>query len=383
MWVKPTARKTVMYELEAALAEDHHFSGGHVISSMCTDPLDIAKEAHAMFIESNLGNAGLYPGTLRLEKMAIDAMGRLLGAKDGNIAGGIVSGGTEANITALWIARNITGKKKVIFPKSAHFSFHKACDILAMEPVMVPLNENFTIDLDEVTRRVDSDTAAVVGIAGTTELGAVDDIHGLADIIPEGVFLHVDAAFGGFVLPFLRDLGHRVPDFDFSVEKVSSIAADPHKMGMATVPSGALLVRDRKWFRTIHKDAPYLDTVGQLSALSGTRCSAAAAASYAAMRSLGREGYIKIVEGCMDVTHHALGKARKMGLEPVMEPVMNILCLRVPDPKAVQKSLDVKGWKVSVAQNPPSLRLVIMPHVTKDGIDGLFSDLGDVLEDRR
>lgn len=376
MWETPAPDEEIMAELEAALGRDHHFSGGRVISSMCTEPLDIAKRAHAMFIESNLGNAGLYPGTLELERKAVASIGRLLNGE--GAAGGIVSGGTEANITALWIARNITRRKKVIFPRSAHFSFHKACDILAMEPVMVGLGDDFTADLEEVGRKSGSDVAAVVGIAGTTELGAVDDIRGLAGVLPEGAFLHVDAAFGGFVLPFLRDLGRRLPDFDFSVPGVASMAADPHKMGMSTVPSGALLVRDREWIRTIHKEAPYLDMLGQLSALSGTRCSAAVAATYAAMRSLGREGYVRVVAGCMDVTAHARSRARELGLEPVIEPVMNILCLRMSDPRAVQKELDRRGWKVSVSQNPPALRLVMMPHVTKASIDGLFDELAAI-----
>jgi tyrosine decarboxylase/aspartate 1-decarboxylase len=380
MWQTGQSREVIMKELEAARSRDHHFCDGHVISSMCTQPLDIAAEAHAMFIEANLGNAGLYPGTLELEKRVVAAMGQLLGA-DENIAGGVVSGGTEANITALWMARNITKKKKVVFPASAHFSFHKACDILAMEPVMVPMGPDHAMDIDLLAKALDGDVAAVVGIAGTTELGAVDDIGAISAILPENTFLHVDAAFGGFVLPFLRELGYRTPDFDFSVPGVASIAADPHKMGMATVPSGALLVRDREWFRTIHKDAPYLDMLGQLSALSGTRCSAAVAASYAAMRMLGRDGYLRIVRECMEVTHHALGKARKMGLEPVMEPLMNILCLRVPDPRKVQKTLDERGWKVSVARNPESLRLVMMPHVTRASIDSLFAELETVLGD--
>jgi len=378
LWEKPRPEEEILAELEKALAKDYHFSGGRVISSMCTQPLEIAKRAHAMFIESNLGNAGLYPGSLSLETQVISAIGELLGGK--GIAGGIVSGGTEANITALWMARNITGKKKVVFPKSAHFSFHKACDILAMEPVMVGLGDDYTIDIDEAARKADRDTAAVVGIAGTTELGAVDDIRSLSEATPDGVFLHVDAAFGGFVLPFLRKLGHAVPDFDFSIPGVSSLAVDPHKMGMSTVPSGALLVRDREWFRRIHKEAPYLDTLGQLSALSGTRCSAAVAATYAAMGSLGTEGYVRMVGECMEVTRHALSRARKLGIEPVIEPVMNILCLKVDDPCGIQKKLDAKGWKVSVAQNPASLRLVIMPHVTRESVDSLFAELECIME---
>ena len=79
MWEKPETRVNVMRELERALGEDQHFSDGHVISSMCTAPLDIAKQAHALLIESNLGNAGIYAGTLRLEKQEFGALSHVLG----------------------------------------------------------------------------------------------------------------------------------------------------------------------------------------------------------------------------------------------------------------------------------------------------------------
>jgi tyrosine decarboxylase/aspartate 1-decarboxylase len=347
---------------------------------MCTAPLNIAKDAHMKFIESNLGNPGLCPGTQRLEYLAIEQMSKMLHGK--NVAGSIVNGGTEANITALWIARNITRKKRVLFPASAHFSFHKACDILGLDPVVIPLDEKFTIDLDTVKRRIDNDVCAVVGIAGTTELGMVDDIRGLAELLPDDAFLHVDAAFGGFVLPFLRKMGINLPDFDFAIKEVSSITIDPHKMGMSTVPSGALLLRKKEWMAEIYKEAPYLTSVGQTATLSGTRCSAAVASTYAAMRALGEDGYVKLVKDCMDVTRYTVKKARRLGIEPVCEPLMNIVCMRVYSPKKVQKALDKRGWKVSLCRSPDSLRLVIMPHVTKSAIDLLFVDLEDILGEK-
>ncbi len=377
MWKRGVDKNEVLRDLAEAHDEDLHFAEGNILGSMCTQPLDIARDAHMRFIEANLGNAGLYPGTQRLEKKVINALGEMLHCPDA--AGSIVSGGTEANITALWLARNTNRRKKVIFPKSAHFSFHKACDLLAMEPVMVGLSDDHTMDLDEVERVVDDEASVIVGIAGTTELGMVDDIAGLADLLPDGALLHVDAAFGGFVLPFLRKLGHGVPDFDFAIPEVTSMTVDPHKMGMATIPAGALLLRDRDLMRSIHKDAPYLSTVGQSAALSGTRCSAAVASAYAAMRSLGEEGYLKLVAECMDVTEHTLSKARVLGLEPVVKPVMNIACFRVPDPLKVQEEMANLGWMVSVSRNPPGLRLVIMPHVTTKVIDSLFADLEEIL----
>jgi len=377
LWKKGIGDGDIRKLLEDAKERDSSFSDGKVIGSMCTAPLDLAKDAHMQFIETNLGNAGLYPGTCDLEKEVVDAMAGMLHGKD--LSGSIVSGGTEANITALWVARNITRKRKVLFPRSAHFSFQKACDLLALEGVVIPLTEDFTIDLDEVARLVDDDTCAIVGIAGTTELGQVDDIPGLAELLPESSFLHVDAAFGGFVLPFLRPVDGNVPKFDFSIPEVSTLTVDPHKMGMSTVPSGALLLREKEWMSAIDKDAPYLSTVGQTAALSGTRCSAAVASTYAAMRSLGEDGYVELVGKCMDVTYYALSRARSIGLEPVVEPLMNILCLYVPEAKTVKDRLLERGWHVSVSKNPESLRLVIMPHVRKDDIDLLFGDLEDVL----
>ena len=222
MWKTGASREVIDAELASASAEDLHFDDGRIFSSMCARPLDIATEAHVRFIEANLGNAGLYPGTQRLEKEVVRAIGGILHHE--GAGGSIVSGGTEANITALWIARNVTRRKKVVFPKSAHFSFHKACDILGLEPCMVSLDDNFITDLDEVKRVVSDDVCAVVGIAGTTELGAVDDIEGLGAYLPDGALLHVDAAFGGFVLPFLDNK----PKFDFEVPEVSTMTIDPH-----------------------------------------------------------------------------------------------------------------------------------------------------------
>ncbi len=377
MWERGVAEDEIKHELAKAEAEDSRFIGGKILGSMCTEPLDIAKNAHYQFLEANLGNAGLYPGTQRLEEAVVQAMADMLHCQ--SATGSIVSGGTEANITSLWIARNKTGRKKVIFPKSAHFSFHKACDILALEPVVIPLTEDFTIDVDEVADVIDDDVCAIVGIAGTTELGVVDDIAGLAELLPDEAFLHVDAAFGGFVLPFLKKMGRAVPDFDFTIPEVTTMTVDPHKMGMSTIPAGALLIRDEKWIDNIHKEAPYLSSVGQTAALSGTRCSAAVAATYAAMRFLGEEGYVDLVKGCMETTHYTLKRAGELGIEPVVKPLMNIVCFYVPDPKRVQRELDELGWKVSVANNPECLRLVIMPHVTKNCIDELFSDLEGVL----
>jgi tyrosine decarboxylase/aspartate 1-decarboxylase len=368
---KGSGRKETLTVLSDALAEDFSFGGGRVLGSMCTAPLDISIEAHAKFIESNLGNSGLYPGTVRLERQIVAWVSDLMNGRD--LTGHIVGGGTEANITALWVARNATGKKEVVFPESAHFSFGKACDLLGMKPVVARLCDDFTVDVDDARRKIGKNTAVVVGIAGTTEVGAVDDIAALADAC-EGKTLHVDAAFGGFVIPFLRKLGRKFPEFDFSVPGVSSLTIDPHKMGMATVPSGILLFRGGERLDGIAVDAPYL-TLTKQTALSGTRCSAAVASTYAAIRTLGFEGYTNLVKGCMDNTAYLAKRAEQEGFSLAIKPRMNIVNLDVKGPERLQAELAKMRWKVSKAYNPRSLRMVVMPHVTRRVIDAFVPDL--------
>ncbi|UCF09262.1 MAG: tyrosine decarboxylase MfnA [Thermoplasmata archaeon] len=366
--------EAVMSELKSALARDHHFKDGRVLGSMCTEPNMIAKEVHAMFLEANLGNPGLYPGTAELENELIGMVSELL---HGHGAYGMtVSGGTEANITALWIAKKVSRGTEVVYPHSAHFSIQKALDILDLEGREIGLREDFRMDISEVENHISDKTAAVLGIAGTTEFGVVDPVQELGDLC-DNTFLHVDAAYGGFVIPFLKELGHDLPPFDLEIEHVDSISVDPHKMGMATIPSGILLMRDEEYLNKITVASPYLTSPRQAS-LSGTRCSAGAVSAYAVMKFLGREGYRKIVKQCMDTAHYLVGRVRELGLEPIMEPIMPIVCIKLKSAEKVYISLNEMGWKPSITREPKCLRIVVMPHVTRAVVDEFIPDLAQV-----
>ena len=372
---KGKLRSKVLAQLHEARDEDLHFRDARIFGSMCTDPLPIARRAHAMFLETNLGNPGLYKGTWRLEREILRMLESLLHGK--NLGGFTVSGATEGNITALWMARNTTRRKTVIAAKTAHFSIRKAVDLLGMQLVEVAHDDEYRADVDAIKKAVTKRTAAVVAVAGTTELGQVDPINEIGALCQDRTFLHIDAAFGGFVLPFLEEMGTRVPAWDFRVAGVSSLVLDAHKMGMATIPASHLLVREAKHFTRIAVESPYLTSVYQTSLL-GTRNSAGVAAAYAAMRSLGREGYRRIVARCMRNTRAILKRAREAGIEPVIEPVMNVVAFPVRDVEGVQSALDARGWKVSASRNPPALRIVVMPHITAKAAVAFADDLAAV-----
>ncbi len=342
-----------------------------VLSSMCTVPHPLAVKAHIMFLETNLGDPGIFKGTWELERELIKMLGKLL--HNEKAAGYICSGGTEANIQGIRAARNLKKVKKpnIVIPKSAHFSFEKIGDLLAVEIKRVGLDEEYKVNVAEVERAIDENTVAIVGIAGTTELGQVDPIDELSKIAVErDIPLHVDAAFGGLVLPFLE---RKVP-FDFELDGVTSITLDPHKMGMATIPAGGILFRDESFLKLLEVETPYLTTKHQFT-LTGTRPGTGVASSYAVLKGLGFEGMKKIVEKCMENTKYLVEKMREIGYEPVIEPIMNVVAFKTERAEKIKEELYKRGWVISTIREPKAIRMVVMPHVTKEMIDEFVEEL--------
>ncbi|MDG6244662.1 MAG: tyrosine decarboxylase MfnA [Methanolobus sp.] len=351
-----------------------------VLSSMCTYPHRVAVEAHMDFIESNMGDFGLFRGTYELERQVISSLGQLLNYPDA--AGYMTTGATESNIQAIRSMRNVSRpascceRPNIVVPDSAHFSFDKVSDILDIELRKASLDTNLKVSVNSVEDLIDKNTIGLVAIAGSTEFGQIDPIERLSEIaLQNNIFLHVDAAFGGFVLPFLD----AVYEFDFKLPGVSSIAIDPHKMGLSTIPSGVLLFRESEQLEGLKADTPYL-TVSTQYTLTGTRSGASVAATWAVINYLGQEGYRKTVSKCMELTAYLLQELERIEVYPLIEPVMNVVALKVPEADLVRNRLAKEfNWQVSITQNPHCLRLVIMPHVTAEIIGSFVRDLHEVL----
>ncbi|NOZ82786.1 MAG: tyrosine decarboxylase MfnA [Euryarchaeota archaeon] len=375
MQEKAWSREELEKALQEAKRRDMSYSSGRILSSMCTAPHQAGVEAFLRFLDTNLGDPGLFPGTRELERRAVAEIASLLGS--GSARGFIVSGGTEANITALWVARELSGvtKPEVVLPETAHFSFEKAARMLRLRLVYAGVHGDSSVDVDEVRRRLSERTVAVVGIAGNTEYGGVDDIEALSELASEqGIYLHVDAAFGGFVLPFLRELGYRVRRFDFSLPGVCSITVDPHKMGLAPVPAGCILFRNEEFLESLQVESPYLSMPVQCTLL-GTRSGASAAAVFAVLKSMGREGYRRVVEECMRNTLLLREELLRLGFR-VREPWMNILVFEHPEVDAVVE-LRRRGWAVSRTRAGEA-RVVLMPHVKREHVEELVEVLREI-----
>ena len=171
---KPIDKQDILDELDELHKLDHNYADGRILGSMCTEAHPFAKEVFCKFLDTNLGDPGLFKGTKQIENKVIISIGQLLSLDQAY--GNIVTGGTEANLMAMRAARNHARKYKgitdgeIIIPESAHFSFKKAADMLNLKIVEAKIDENYKIDVESLKDGISDRTVAIVAIAGTTEL---------------------------------------------------------------------------------------------------------------------------------------------------------------------------------------------------------------------
>ena len=372
----------VELELERRLAGDMRYGSGRIIGSMISPPHPFAEQLLARYADRNVGDPGLFPETARLEREAISMLADLLHHPAAR--GSLVTGGTEANLLALWAAREHgePARIEVLVPETVHVSYFKAARLLGLNLVPVPIDAVGTLRVDQVRASVGPRTLAIVAKAGSTDLGAVDAIVELGELAEKNdVHLHVDAAFGGYVLPFLNELGYPSPRFDFDVPGVRSITIDPHKMGFAGVPAGAILFRDATALSAIQTEIAYLAGGRTVQpTLVGTRSGASVVAVWGMLRLLGRSGYRELVRECMHASMSLAETVRRQrGVELAIEPVMNIVCIRPTDipVSGLVAGLRARGWAVS--QWPGHIRTVLMPHHSELVLAAFVADLAMVV----
>ena len=176
----------------------------------------------------------------------------------------------------------------------------------------------------------------------------------------KGLYLHVDGAFGGFILPFMRGLGRDVPPFDFSLPGVSSIMTDGHKLGLMPVATSFFMVRDEEMLQAI----PTQDTV--IHNLTATKHGDRAATAWAVMRRLGRQGYMESTRHVLELVDLVTNGIEAIeGLRLVVKPFTTLVSFTSDryDLQKVDQELQARGWGHSygMAHGIPRIRLSIHP----------------------
>ncbi|EPO3035338.1 aminotransferase class V-fold PLP-dependent enzyme [Vibrio cholerae] len=263
--------------------------------------------------------------------------------QDANVNFGcFTSGGTVANITAMWVARNqrqqkleVSGSRGVIIGSELmHYSFDKAADLLGLDLIRLPFDNQYCLSLPHLKEALSQAQSngqpviALVAIAGTTDFGSIDPIADMAELAREqGAHLHVDGAWGGAMV--LCDEGKAMlSDIHFA----DSVTIDGHKQLMTPIGCGLLLTRDVVTLGNIRKEAPYAIRSSSLDqgrfTLEGTR-PAMALYLHAAFHLIGKSGYGELLS-------KSLARAKMLAqilnetqeFELVHEPKMNLMVYR-------------------------------------------------------
>jgi glutamate/tyrosine decarboxylase-like PLP-dependent enzyme len=213
-------------------------------------------------------------GAIRAENQVLRLIADRAGLPAG--AGGcFVSGGSAGNLSALAVARETAKRRspvparrwRVIVGSDAHSSIGNTLRLLEMDALVVPTADHrLTGEAVRAAVAADSDPAslaAIVGTAGTTNAGIIDDLAGLAAVAAErGLWFHVDGAYGGAGL-----FAPSVRAAYAGIEYADSFVVDPHKWLFAPFDCAALVYRDPSLARSVHKqDAGYLDVIHEAPA---------------------------------------------------------------------------------------------------------------------
>lgn len=331
---------------------------------------DLRNEAYELFASENALNPLAFPSVMSFEN---EVVGTVADMTHGETAvGNVTSGGTESIMLAVYAARERARNRgitepTIVYPETAHPAWAKAAHYFDLEPVMTPTGEDWRADPGAIEEAIDDETALVVASAPSYPHGVVDPVEEVAAVAADAdVPCHVDACIGGFVLPFLEDLGHDVPPFDFRVPGVSSISVDPHKYGYTAKGVSTLLYRDKE----LRRDQYYAydgwpGGIYVAPNMQGTRPAGPIAAAWAVMNFLGRDGYQALVEEAMDATETIADAISEMDdLAVVSDPDMTLLGIESTsedvNPWTVQRELSDRGWELERQQRPRSMHLSVM-----------------------
>lgn len=299
--------------------------------------------------------------------------------------GYVAPGGTEANIQAQWIYRNYFIQKfgckaeeiGLIFSQDVHYSAYKGCNLLGIKPITVAVdNDTRTIlrsDLEAQLKKAKESGIKYLIVhlsMGTTMFGSVDDADEILPVVKgyfEHYFVHVDAAFGGFIYPFT------CPDtnLNFSNPEVSSITIDGHKMLQAPYGTGIFLCRKGLMEYAQTQEASYVQ--GTDFTLCGSRSGANAVSIWMILMTHGSTGWNYMMQKLIDRTDSICDALTEMGIKYYRNPHMNIVTI---DADYIPTTIAKKYHLVADDYAQPKWwKIVAMTHVEKHVIDAFLLDL--------
>jgi glutamate decarboxylase len=362
-----------------------------------------ASELMASCFDKNIVDRDEYPQTAELERRCINILADLWRSPDDEQAVGCSTiGSSEAAMLGglalqrRWRARRresglSTEAPNLVMGTNVQVCWEKFCRYFDVEPRLVPVaRDRLHLTAAEAVKRCDENTIGVVGILGSTFDGSYEPIAEIAaalDSLHAGggpdVPIHVDAASGGFVAPFLDPK----LEWDFRLPRVASINASGHKYGLVYPGVGWVVWRDAAALpKELVFSVSYLGGSEETCSLNFSRPGAPVVAQYFNFLRLGHDGYRRVQQTTRDIARHLAEEIDRLDPFELISRAehLPVFAFRVKpqDPSRysvydVSRALRERGWLVPAYSFPPDcedldvLRIVVR--------NGLSRDLADLL----
>ena len=356
-------------------------------------------------LAKNMIDQDEYPQTEAVHQRVVSMIGRLFHAPAHEHPTGTATiGSSEAIMLAMlahkrsWQLRRReaglpTDNPNMVMGADVHTCWEKFARYFEVRPRVVPMSEErYTIAAAEVEPLLDENTIAVAGLLGTTFTGQMDDIASINELLARvesqhgwHIPLHIDAASGGFILPFSEP----EEEWDFRLPSVRSINLSNHKFGLVYPGMGTVLFRDRS-------DLPeelvfhinYLGGDMPNYSLNFSRPSSSVILQYFAFLRLGHAGLVQIMANMLANAQALAAKLADIDELRIVNDGSQfpIVVLRAKDPQAtdlvaLSHLLRERGWIVPAYTLPPDaehvsvLRMVVKENFSRDMVDMLAHDV--------
>lgn len=391
------ARGSILDELSTiAREEDAFWETGKCSGTMyCGDHehYDFLNGAFALFSHVNALQRDMCPSQTRFEGEIIAMTLDLLhgDAITATHPTGLVTNGGTGSILHAVLAYREAGRRRditrpnLVKPETAHPAFDKACHLFDIECRNAPIDSSDArVRVDEVATLVDPNTVAIVGSACNYGYGTIDPIEDLGLLaLDRGVGLHVDACLGGFILPWGEELGYQIPRFDFRVPGVTTISADTHKYGYGLKGTSVLMFADKAL-----RNGQYFALAGwsggkyMSPGIEGSRSGGLLAATWAAMVSLGREGYLRYAQRIFETAFAMQDVVRGHSeLRIIGDPTFCFaFTSEAFDIYHVNDFMQGRGWRFNGQQYPNALHMAVTrPQTQREIVHEFSTDLAEAL----
>eukprot|EP01040_Poterioochromonas_malhamensis_P012895 gene12895-14130_t len=357
---------------ENVVWEKGHLSGA--VYGGQKDHIAFLNQCYSYYSIANPLHPDIWPSVMKFEAEIVAMTASLVNNGLETVCGCTSSGGTESIILAIKAHRdyyrsvyNVT-EPEMIAGVSAHAAVDKACDMLGIKLIKVDLDsKTFRVNLQSVRKAIGPNTIMMYASAPQYPHGAIDNVKEMSKLaVKYKIGLHVDCCLGGFVLPFAKKLGFKIPDFDFSLPGVTSMSLDTHKYGYALKGTSVVLYRHRELRHAQY--FCYADWTGGMyttPTISGSRSGGLIAQTWASLVSIGTEGFLNYTKQIMDTARLiADGISKIDGIKLVGEVDAMVVCFTTEPSSglnvySVGDKMHAKGWSLNSLQHPACIHICV------------------------